>query len=130
MIHGGNATIYVSDMDRAVEFYTRTLGLRLEYRAGNEWAAIDAGDGLKLGLHPAGAHSPRPGANGATIVGFGVTRPLDDVVATLRKKAVNFKGPIIDDAKGSIRLAFLTDPDGNDLYLCESKWSGGPPNAQ
>lgn len=125
MIKGGTATIYVTDMDRAVEFYTRTLGLSLTFRAGDHWAGIDAGDGLKLGLHPRSEKGPAPGKNGATIVGFGVTKPLDDVVTTLRGKSVNFKGPIIDDANGSIRLAFFSDPDGNDLYLCESKWQGG-----
>jgi len=122
MIKGGTTTIYVSDMDRAVDFYTTTLGLKMTYRAGNEWCGLDAGDGLKLGLHPAGDHSPRPGTNGATIAGFGVTRPIDDVVTALRQKGVSFKGPITDDANGSVRLAFFTDPDGNDLYLCESKW--------
>ncbi len=29
MITGGNATVMVSDMDRAVDFYTRVLGLEL-----------------------------------------------------------------------------------------------------
>jgi catechol 2,3-dioxygenase-like lactoylglutathione lyase family enzyme len=124
MIRGGTPTIYVSDMDRAVDFYSQTLGLKVTYRAGNEWCGIDAGDGLKLGLHPASERSPTPGANGATILGFGVSKPIDEVVSTLRQKGVTFKGPIIDDAKGSIRLAYFSDPDGNDLYLCESKWKG------
>ena len=53
MITGGNATIYVAAMDRSVWFYTATLGLRLVFRAGDHWAAIDAGGGLQLGLHPA-----------------------------------------------------------------------------
>jgi catechol 2,3-dioxygenase-like lactoylglutathione lyase family enzyme len=29
VIHGGNATIYVSDMQRSVDFYAGALGLRL-----------------------------------------------------------------------------------------------------
>ena len=53
MIQGGNATIYVSDMDRAVGFYTSTLGLKLQFRAGNHWAQVDAGKGLQIGLTPA-----------------------------------------------------------------------------
>ena len=66
MIKGGTTTIYVSDMDRAVDFYTNTLGLKQTYRAGNEWCGIDAGDGLQLGLHPASKDGPPPGKNGAT----------------------------------------------------------------
>jgi hypothetical protein len=96
----------------------------MTFRAGNEWASLDAGDGVKLGLHPAGPKGPIPGTNGATIVGFGVTQPIDDVVAVLSKRGVSFDGPVIDDANGTIRLAYLRDPDGNSLYLCESKWSG------
>ena len=42
-------------------------------------------------------------------------------MSALGTKGVTFKGPIIDDANGSIRLAFFSDPDGNDLYLCELK---------
>jgi Transposase./Glyoxalase/Bleomycin resistance protein/Dioxygenase superfamily. len=35
VIRGGNATIYVSDMQRAVDFYQGTLGLQLTFRAGD-----------------------------------------------------------------------------------------------
>ena len=66
MIKGGNATIFVSDMDRAVRFYTESLGLKLQYRAGDHWAQVEAGDGLCIGLHPAGPDSPRPGSGAAT----------------------------------------------------------------
>lgn len=121
MLKGGVTIIYVSDMDRAVTFYADTLGLKVTYRAGDDYCGLDAGDGCKVGLHPAGEHSPTPGKNGATIIGFGVTQPIDDVVAALQKKGVPFTGPIIDDAEGGVRLAFFNDPDGNNLYLCESK---------
>lgn len=122
MIFGGNATIYVSDMDRAVAFYTQTLGLTLAFRAGNEWADIDAGDGFKIGLHPAGEYSPTPGAPGAIQVGLGVDRPIQEVVDTLAAQGVQFHGPVLD--QGYIKLAFFTDPDGNPLYLAESPGPG------
>ena len=53
MITGGNATVFVSDMDNAVRFYTEVLGLRLTNRFGDHWATVDAGKGLTIGLHPA-----------------------------------------------------------------------------
>jgi hypothetical protein len=40
VIRGGNATIYVTDMDRAVACYTKSLGLQLAFRAGDHWATI------------------------------------------------------------------------------------------
>ncbi|WP_427017464.1 VOC family protein [Pseudarthrobacter sp. P1] len=108
----------MSDMDRAVKFYTETLGLRLDVRAGNHWASIDAGDGLLLGLHPAGPHSPVPGTAGSISVGLGVDEPIDGVVRTLESRGVVFRGSMSDG--GGVRLAFFTDPDGNELYLAQS----------
>ncbi len=123
MIQGITATIYVSDMDRAVDFYTKTLGLPLAGRWGNEYASIDLGKGAAIGLHPAkGPNSPKPGSSGSIQVGFAVSKPLDEVVKDLQSRGVVFRGPIIDDVQ--VRLAYLGDPDGNDLYLVEvKKWS-------
>src|SRR6185369_13994930 len=35
MFSSGNVTVYVSNMDRAVRFYTEVLGLKLAYRFGD-----------------------------------------------------------------------------------------------
>ena len=47
MLYGGNATVYVSNMDQAVRFYTEVLSLVLTNRFGNprqeEEAASAAG---------------------------------------------------------------------------------------
>ena len=51
MIGGGNATIYVSNMDAAVRFYTEVLGLKLTNRFGNHWATVQAGTTRLIGLH-------------------------------------------------------------------------------
>ena len=116
MINGGNATIYVADLDRAVTFYTATLGLQLVYRAGNHWASIRAGD-FDIGLHPAGPQTPASGTAGAVCVGLSVDEPIERVVAVLRARGVAFHGPVTDD--GPVKLAFFADPDGNPLYLAD-----------
>ena len=118
MISGGNATIYVADMDASVTFYVETLGLRLEFRAGDHWATIDAGKGFQLGLHPASEHKPAPGTAGGVTIGLAVDQPIEHVVSTLTERGVMFQGPIIDE--GMLKLAFFTDPDGNTFYLAES----------
>jgi catechol 2,3-dioxygenase-like lactoylglutathione lyase family enzyme len=118
MIRGGNATIYVTDMDRAVAFYTQSLGMQLAFRAGDHWAMIDAGDGFQLGLHPAGPSSPTPGAIGGITIGLAVDEPIEQVVDTLKTRGVDVYGPVSD--RDELRLAFLTDPDGNQLYLAET----------
>src|SRR5215831_5142587 len=52
MFSSGNVTVYVTNMDRAVRFYTDVLGLKLAYRFGDHWASVELGKGLTIGLHP------------------------------------------------------------------------------
>ena len=117
LIDGASPTIFVSDMDRAVHFYNEVLGLKIQYRAGNDFCMIDAGGGTTLGLHPPGKHPPVPGSPGGIQVGLNVTRPIQEVVDELRKRGVMFHGPVIND--DAVKLAFFGDQDGNALYLCE-----------
>ena len=121
LTRGGGPTVFVTDMNRAVKFYTDTLGLRIAYRAGDHFCMIDGGDGLMIGLHPPGKHTPRAGAPGGIQLSFLVSQPIADVVRTLQSRGVKFedrgKGPVIDDTQ--VKLAFFSDPDGNSLYLCE-----------
>lgn len=118
LLSGGNATILVSDMDRAVAFYVEALGLSLTYRTGGDWASIDAGGGFSLGLHSARHGGPQPGTGGSITVGLTVSRPIDEVVAALQAHGVQFHGPVLD--QGFVKLAFFQDPDGNALYLSET----------
>ena len=116
MICGGNATVYVSDMSRAVRFYVETLGFKLTERHGDHWAMVDAGDGFVIGLHPASEAQPSPGARGSIQIGFMVEQSIDDVVAVLSNRGVVFDGPVRDDG---VKIASFRDPDGTALYLYE-----------
>ncbi len=124
-LFGGNASIYVSDMDRAIAFYTAALGLKLRTRVGEDWAEIEAGNGLVIGLHPARPPAtPAAGTAGAINIELAVTQPLEDVVATLSGRGVPFNGPILNYE--NVRLASLSDPDGNALLLAQVLNSGEP----
>jgi len=118
LIEGGSPTIFVSDLDRSVRFYTDALGLRIAFRAQDKFCMIDAGGGLMLGLHPTETHTPSAGTRGSIEVGLQVARPIEDVVDELARRGVNFHGRIIDD-EGAVKLAPFDDPDGNALYLYE-----------
>ena len=119
MISGGNATLYVKDMDAAVAFYTEKLGLPLRFRAGNHWAEVEAGKGLVIGLHPTGAHGRPPGIAGSVQIGLTVNRPLEEEMKTLGARGITFDGGIVGDPKAGLRFANLKDMDGNALYLWE-----------
>ena len=109
MIKGGSITAGVSDLDAAVRFYTEALGLRLAMRLGGEWAAIDAGGGMIIGLEPDSSER----SDGT--VALWTNEPLESAMTTLASRGVEFDGPVI--VQDSVQLAFFHDPDGNRLSL-------------
>jgi catechol 2,3-dioxygenase-like lactoylglutathione lyase family enzyme len=125
MIAGGNATLLVADLDRALRFYVEALGFKLRApasphsTASASWAEVDAGGGLVLALHRAqqADAARKPGAPGSISVGFEVNQPIAEVVAVLSNRGVRFHGPVREE--GAVKLAFFSDPDDNALYLVE-----------
>jgi len=111
-------TIFVSNMDRAVRFYTEVLGMRVEYRFGDQWASLKTDDGMTVGLHPASKESPA-GRKGSITIGFEVSESIESAVAAMKEKGVKFVGPIVDDKE--IRAAHFEDPDGNEMYIVEAQ---------
>jgi catechol 2,3-dioxygenase-like lactoylglutathione lyase family enzyme len=111
-ITSSNVTVMVKDLDRAIEFYTRTLGLSLVNRWGNHYAQVSA-PGVTIGLHPSAEEFT--GRDGISI-GFGVK----DIESA--KRLLNEKGLPGDSKEGNsgILLSFA-DPDGTPLYFIQSK---------
>ncbi len=104
-------TIMVSDMDKAIAFYTGTLGFTLKNNYGGHWADIEA-PGMAIGLHPA----KEVKAGGNVSLGFGVS-DFDGVVADLGKKGVVLQ--IKND--GMAKMALFSDPDGTSIYIRDMK---------
>jgi predicted enzyme related to lactoylglutathione lyase len=105
-------TIMVADMDRAVRFYTETLGAEMRFRAGNEWAEVVLA-GLAVGLHPAGSHSST-GPTGGLSVGLQVA-DMQAAIAALQARGVDFPNGAVPS--GNLVLAHFSDPDGTPMYL-------------
>ena len=121
MISGGNATIFISNMDRAIQFYTEVLDMKLTNRFGDHWATVDAGKGLIVGLHPASSKYPAPGTKGAVMLGLEIDEPIETVVTRLKGKGVRFTGSIVKEISG--KFIHLEDPDGNEIYFWEiNRW--------
>ena len=51
LFKNANVTLMVRDFEKSLQFYTETLGLRLQNRWKNEFAEVE-GPGLTIGLHP------------------------------------------------------------------------------
>jgi len=109
-ILGSNVTIMVSNMDRAIQFYSDVLGFKLRNRYGDHWADIDA-PGMQIGLHPA-ARDVVTGSN--LSIGLRVS-DLGATMQALEQRGVQFN--VQDD--GEVKLAHFSDPDSNALYLAQ-----------
>ena len=122
-------TIIVSDMDRAVAFYTEVLNCKIQFRFGNEWAQLRSLDGMSIGLHPASPESPA-GVKGSIMLGIMVNEAITNVMNEMKAKGVKFNGPIVDDKQ--VLIASFEDPDGNPFYLAQPKqqWGGWEAKAQ
>lgn len=119
MISGGNATIYVSNMDSAIRFYTEVLGLELTNHFGNHWATVQAGTTLLIGLHPSSAKHPRPGTKGSVQIGLVLSRDesIGELAARLRKDGIQVSDIIQSEEANYVSF---TDPDGNPIYVADS----------
>src|SRR3984957_5454882 len=117
MISGGNATVFVSNMDRAVEFYCDVLGMKLSNRFGDHWATVEAGKGLTIGLHPASSKYPAPGTKGAMMLGLEIDEPIGGGISRLNAKGAKISGSVVNDMSG--RFVHFEDPDGNEIYFWE-----------
>lgn len=113
--------VFVTDWERAVRFYTQTLGIPASFRSDEMgWAQLATGEG-ELALELA-----RPDdAEARDLVGrfLGVSLQVPDLDATyarLVERGVEFLEPPARQAWGGV-LAHLRDPDGNVVTLL------GPP---
>ncbi|NUP30192.1 MAG: glyoxalase [Streptomycetaceae bacterium] len=116
-------TIYVTDQDRALHFYTDQLGLekRVDVTGpeGRFLTVAVAGSPLEFVLwpHPAAAGQPadvRPGATPGIV--FLEFDDLRKDFTILRDRGVPFDKPEPEDYAFGIRIE-ATDPDGNRISL-------------
>jgi predicted enzyme related to lactoylglutathione lyase len=128
----GFATLVpIRNMNRAVRFYTSTLGGKLNMRAEGEmkdlWASIRIGKEDFWLVNP---QEPRPKMPDLAFFTF-VVKDMEATVASLRKKGVKFqraeKGEGVTRVKGPIAYsefgnsAFFNDTEGNLVML----WQNG-----
>ena len=110
------ATCAVRDIDRAAQFYERTLGLTRIHSEGGQALSYRTGTSTLLVYQ-----SEYAGGNDATAVTWSVGDDIDSIVADLSKKGVVFEHYEMPDTRlegdihvaGHLRVAWFKDPDGN-----------------
>lgn len=110
--------IVVSNLEKAKEFYTQVLGLKVhEYAQEYKWLEVIGHDGgMILGIFEENASSEDKAGSNAV-----VTMVVDDLVAAkheLEAKSVRFHGDIIE-VPGHVKMATFTDADGNKFQLVQ-----------
>lgn len=123
MLKADHIAFAVSDLDRAIEFYTEVLGLHLMFRKLDEehheaFAFLQL-DGANLELlqaldernNPIPFEAPAPREPYCPHLAL-ATSNLDDTCAILREHNVPLlKGPL--EIPNSVRWLYLADPDNN-----------------
>jgi predicted enzyme related to lactoylglutathione lyase len=109
----GHVVLPVSNLDAAIEFCERALGLPLRFRDGGRYAALESASAT-LAL----ATTPEQVVEGAVSVGLKVD-DLDAATKRARDAGARILGDLVETAHDR-RLA-LADPDGNILVLYQSR---------
>jgi catechol 2,3-dioxygenase len=132
----GHVHLKVSDLDRAIRFYSGVLGFELTQRMGSQAAFLSAGGyHHHVGLNTwdsAGGPPPAPGTTGLYHVAF--RYPDRAALATAYRRLIEHSVPL-DGASdhGVSEALYLRDPDGNGLELYWDRppeaWPRGPDGA-
>jgi len=112
----------VSDVDRAIAFYTQRLGFRLKQQMGPAFAQVSRDD-LTLWLSGPQSSAARPMPDGRRPEPGGWNRLVLEVkdlplrVAEMKQAGLHFRNEIVVGPGGKQILA--EDPDGNPIELFE-----------
>lgn len=112
--------VFVRDWDRAIAFYTETLGIPTTFRSDEMgWAQLATGEG-QLALERAAPDDEESQGLVGRFVGVSLAVPnIHETYATLFERGVEFlHAPEKQPWGGTI--AHLRDPDGNVITLLDS----------
>ncbi len=116
----GPAHLTVTDLDRSIDFYERSIGLQVRRRDGDTavlWAGGD-GDLLVLRAEPAA----RPAGRHAGLYHVALLHPSREELARAAARLAATRTPILGASDHDISEAiYLPDPDGNEIELAADR---------
>ena len=118
-VSGAIPQLRTTDLERSIDFYVDTVGLRLEFRHSDFYAGIEAGD---QSFHLKLVDDPDPSIGYVAAEGhLHLYLTTDDAraeAARLQAQAVPLGAPVADTDWGT-REFWIRDPDGHVLYYGE-----------
>jgi catechol 2,3-dioxygenase-like lactoylglutathione lyase family enzyme len=116
----GFVTVFVTDFDKSLDFYTQTLGMEIDYTDKKVWAQFKSGEDVSLAIEKC---DPDYVEQGSKMVGrfVGVTLMVDNIEDQYNRlvaKGVEFSGRPEKQHWGGT-LAHLKDLEGNVLTLMQ-----------
>ena len=108
--------IAVSDLEKAIEYYTNVVGLTLlEKHPQFGWAELSGPNGARLGLAQA-SEEGGPAAGGNAVVS--ITIDSIEAFKNEKKDSVEFVGET-QEVPGHVILQLCRDTDGNQFHLAQ-----------
>ena len=116
----GFVTVFVTDFDKSLDFYTQTLGMEIDYTDKKVWAQFKSGEDVSLAIEKCDRNYVEQGSK---MVGrfVGVTLMVDNIEDQCNRlvaKGVEFTGRPEKQHWGGT-LAHLKDLEGNVLTLMQ-----------
>jgi len=109
--------IPVSNLEKAVKYYTEVMGLELkELHPNFGWAELGGEEGARLGLSEAKSKADLTAGSNA-VVTFSV-KDIEAAKDELGSKGATLVGETMEVA-GYVKLQMVTDSDGNQLQLVQ-----------
>ncbi len=114
----GLSWIVVKDVKRAIDYYTKVVGLKLlEFNEQYGWAELQGSKGgARLGIAQENAQEPVKAGQNAVIT-FTVDN-LEKTKQEMGKKGAHFEGEVLV-VPGHIKMQTGLDQDGNRFQICE-----------
>lgn len=115
--------LIVEDLDRALQFYTEVLGLRLGHRSG-DFAQLDTG-ATRLGFYTREAMAKTLGLSlyppAQDAAGFEIGFKVPDVDAAFEELVARGASPVTSPTSHhwGQRTAYVRDPDGHLIELAQ-----------